>query len=311
MGDNQLNGSLDVDQAAAAYEALADEDNEEQRELDGEDADDDAGDGEDGEPDEDDDSDSDAASEEEGQVFAVTVDGKNIRVTQKELIEGYQRTADYTRKAMVLAGERKAAETELQAVRTERQQLAQWAQQMLIKAQREAPVEPDWESLRVNDPITFAATWAQHQRYQQQQQGLVQQYDQLMRRNQEDEARALSQTIAAEDERLNLALPQWKDSARAAKEKAALLEYGRQAGFNDDELNAVYDHRTVLILRKAWLYDRIQAKRPEVARSRQSPRVAPPTNASPRRTNAAAKAMQRLERTGSIQDAAAAFERFL
>lgn len=313
MGDNQQ-GPLDIDQAAAAFGALAEEDNEEREEPGTADAEDDgvAEDTEDGEQ-ESDEEDEEQESEEEAadKSYTVKVDGKEIQVTQKELLSGYQRQADYTRKSMALAEERKASEAELSAVRGERQQLARWAQQMLVKLQREAPQEPNWEELRQTDPIGFATAWAEHQRYREHQGRIAEQYQAVMAKNQEEEAAALSRTLAAEAERLAAVLPEWKDEAKASKEKAALLQYGKKMGFSDQELNAVYDHRTVLVLRKAMLYDRIAGKRPEVNASRQAPRVSPPNGNSPRRLNDAAKAAQRLAKTGSIKDAAAAFERFL
>lgn len=312
MGDNQT-GSLDVSEAAERMSNLAEEENEERDEETADDAEDDGGeDTEDGEAEpEGDDDEETGEAEEAGQVYTIKIDGKDIQVTEQELVSGYQRQADYTRKAMALADERKANEAELSAVRGERQQLAHWAQQMLTKLQREQPPEPNWDELRQNNPIEFAATWADHQRYQQQQAYIAQQYEAVMARNRDDEAKALQHTLATEAERLTLALPAWKDEGKANKEKAEMLAYGKRMGFSDDELNQVYDHRTVVVLRKAWLYDRLLSKQPQVAASRQSPTVAPPVSSIPRRNNAAVQASKRLRQTGSLKDAAIAIGRFL
>ena len=70
----------------------------------------------------------DEESEEEAprdQKFVVKVDGKEIEVPKEELIRGYQREADYTRKTQKLAEERKLVESEFQQVRGEREQYAQ------------------------------------------------------------------------------------------------------------------------------------------------------------------------------------------
>lgn len=315
MGDNQT-GPLDVQGAADAIDAFTDEDKEveERDEADADVEGDDHGDDtdEDGEPDADeDDEDEESDEESEGKSYTVKIDGKETRVTEKELVSGYQRQADYTRKSMALADERKANEAELAAVKSERQQYAHWANQMLQKLQREAPQEPNWDELRANDPIGFATAWAEHQRYREHQAIIAQQYEAVMAKNKDDEAKALQRTLATEAERLALAIPAWKDESRATQEKAALMSYGKKAGFTEEELGAVYDHRTVLILRKAYLYDRIQSKRPEVAQSRQTPKVAPPASSAPRRHNASIQASKRLAKTGSLNDAAAAMSRFL
>ena len=46
------------------------------------------------------------SSEDSGPSFTVTVDGEQMNVSQSELINGYQRQADYTRKTQELATER-------------------------------------------------------------------------------------------------------------------------------------------------------------------------------------------------------------
>tara|TARA_R110000868_G_scaffold240514_1_gene494975 strand:+ start:355 stop:1365 length:1011 start_codon:yes stop_codon:yes gene_type:complete len=50
-------------------------------------------------------------SEEAGETYEVTIDGKPVEVTLKEALAGYQRQADYTRKAQALATERQEFET--------------------------------------------------------------------------------------------------------------------------------------------------------------------------------------------------------
>jgi len=53
--------------------------------------------------------------------YTVKVDGEEFEVTLDELRNGYQRQADYTRKAQSLAEQRKAYEANLEAVNQERQ----------------------------------------------------------------------------------------------------------------------------------------------------------------------------------------------
>ena len=46
------------------------------------------------------------SSEDNGPSYTVTIDGEQMDVSQSELINGYQRQADYTRKTQELATER-------------------------------------------------------------------------------------------------------------------------------------------------------------------------------------------------------------
>src|SRR6056297_3425891 len=56
-------------------------------------------------------------SEEAGQTYTVRVDGEEVEVSLDELLSGYSRTQDYTRKTMALADQRKSLESELNQIR--------------------------------------------------------------------------------------------------------------------------------------------------------------------------------------------------
>jgi hypothetical protein len=70
------------------------------------------------ESDEDEDGEDDEETEDEvdddGETYQVKIDGETVEVTLKEALAGYQRQADYTRKAQALAAEREAFQTEIQ-----------------------------------------------------------------------------------------------------------------------------------------------------------------------------------------------------
>jgi hypothetical protein len=54
--------------------------------------------------------------EQEQPRYRVKVEGQEYEVTQDELVKGYQREADYTKKTQKLAELRKAAETDIIAI---------------------------------------------------------------------------------------------------------------------------------------------------------------------------------------------------
>ena len=102
--------------------------------------------------------------EEESDVYAVKVDGEELEVSLDELISGYSRHSDYTRKTQEVASERsKLAEmqshwaNEITQAQSERQQyieaLGQFAQQSMDGLEQFNNV--DWENLRQTDPIAF------------------------------------------------------------------------------------------------------------------------------------------------------------
>lgn len=56
----------------------------------------------------------DEETSEDGETYKVKVDGEVVEVTLKEALAGYQRQADYTRKAQALATEKEAFQAEVQ-----------------------------------------------------------------------------------------------------------------------------------------------------------------------------------------------------
>jgi hypothetical protein len=117
------------------------------------------------------------------------------------------------------------------------------------------------------------------------------------------------QRLARERDTLLTQLPDWKNPDTAKAERAKLREYGQKAGFSEPELHGLYDHRQVVVLRKAMLYDELMAKRPGIeAKAPSAPKAMQPGagQGGGGRTTERARAIQRLAHSGSVEDAAAA-----
>jgi len=97
---------------------------------------------------------------------------------------------------------------------------------------------------------------------------------------------------------------------KAKAEKALLVEFGRKIGFSEDELKNVYDHRAVIALRKAALYDQMVSKRKDIKPVvNNGPRPVKPSAAGRVSTSTeSTRAKQRLAKTGRVDDAAKAIE---
>jgi len=93
--------------------------------------------------------------EEEQPVYRVTVDGEEIEVTQDELINGYSRQQDYTRKTQELANQRKTIEEQSKELAQRDALYKQLLPKMEAQIQAELVNEPDWDSLYNDDPIAF------------------------------------------------------------------------------------------------------------------------------------------------------------
>jgi hypothetical protein len=258
--------------------------------------------------------DSDETEEDEQpQVFTVKVDGKEIEVTLDELQQGYSRTQDYTRKTQQIAETRKAVEAEAAAIRAEREQYAQLlgALQQQLETAGEQPV--DWDRLYAEDPIEWVRQ-RELARDKQEKQAAIQseqqRLSQLTQKQREEEFKA---TLAKESEALIQAIPEWKDANKAKAEKALLIEFGQKVGYSEDELKNVFDHRAVLTLRKAALYDQMMSKRKDIKPVvNNGPRPVKPSAAGRvSSTTEGTRAKQRLAKTGRVDDAARAIELLL
>ena len=80
---------------------------------------------------------------EEQPVYRVTVDGDEIEVTQDELLNGYSRQQDYTRKTQELANQRKTIEQQAQELQQRDAIYAQLLPKMEAQLKGELVNEPD------------------------------------------------------------------------------------------------------------------------------------------------------------------------
>lgn len=250
--------------------------------------------------------------QEQPQTFTVKVDGKEVTVTLDELQKGYSRTQDYTRKTQQIAEVRKQVEQETQAVRAEREQYAQLLGALQAQLQSSEP-QVDLERLYQEDPIEWVRQ-KEIMRERQEKLGAIQSEQQrLFQVTQYEQQRAMEAQLASQQEALLAALPDWKDPKKAKVEKALLVESAKAAGFSDEDLKSVYDHRLVLLLRKAALFDQMVSKRQGIKPVvNNGPRPAKPGAAGRvSTTTESTRAKQRLAKTGRIDDAASAIELLL
>ena len=257
--------------------------------------------------------DEDTEEEEQPQVFSVKVDGKEVEVTLDELQKGYSRTQDYTRKTQQIAEVRKQTEGELQAVRAEREQYAQLLSALEAQVQQVAQPNIDWDRLYQEDPIEWVRQREVMRDNQDKAAAIQSEKQRLNQLSQQEQAQFMQQKLQHEQEALLAAIPDWKDAKKAQAEKALLVEFGQKIGFTPDELKSVVDHRAVLMLRKAALYDQMMSKRGNIKPvTNNGPRPAKPGAAGRvSNTTEAVRAQQRVAKTGRVDDAANAIFQLL
>jgi hypothetical protein len=255
----------------------------------------------------------DTQEDDKPQVFTVKVDGKEIEVSLDELQKGYSRTQDYTRKTQQVAEVRKAAEVELQAIRAEREQYAQLLGALSEQVKAAAEPQIDWDRLYREDPIEYVRQREVMRDNKERAAAIDAEQQRLFQIAQEEQVKQLQTVKVKESHALLEAVPSWKDPAKAKAEKTMLIEFGQKMGFTPQELGNIYDHRVVLALRKAALYDQMQAKRQVIKPvTNNGPRPAKPGAAGRvSQMSDSVRAKQRLAKTGRVEDAASAIELLL
>jgi hypothetical protein len=250
--------------------------------------------------------------EQPTEVYTVKVDGKEVEVTLDELQKGYSRTQDYTRKTQQIAETRKAVDAEASAIRAEREQYAQLLG--ALKQQLESTEAPvDMDRLYNEDPIEWVRQSEVMRQRQDKLAAIQSEQQRLSQLTAQQRAQEMNAHLATQQEALIQAVPEWKDSKKAQAEKALLVEFGKKIGFSDDELKNVYDHRAVVALRKAALYDQMMSKRGQIKPViNNGPRPAKPSAAGRvSTTTESTRAKQRLAKSGRVDDAASAIELLL
>lgn len=256
--------------------------------------------------------DEESEEQDQPQTFTVKVDGKEVAVTLDELQKGYSRTQDYTRKTQQIAEVRKQVEQETQAVRAERQQYAQLLGALQAQLQVSEP-QVDLDRLYNEDPIEWVRQKEVLRERQDKAYAIQAEQQRLSQLSQQEQQRAMEAHLDDQKDALLAALPEWRDPKKAKAEKALVLESAKSVGFSDDDLKSVYDHRLVLLLRKAAMYDQMVSKRQGIKPVvNNGPRPAKPGAAGRvSTTTESTRAKQRLAKTGRVDDAASAIELLL
>jgi hypothetical protein len=252
---------------------------------------------------------SEVEAQTEVQTYKVKVDGDEIDVPLDELLKGYSRTADYTRKTQKVSEKAKALEAEESAVKAEREQYTNALK--LLEGQLKSQEENiDWARLEQEDPIAFA-TKKLKERDRRDQLLLVQQEQQRVAHLQADEQRkALEKYVQEEQAKLADVIPEWKDAKVAKAEKEKLSGFLEKLGYSQAEISQIYDHRAVVALRKAYLYDEMMSgAKTKVEKAKDSPKTSRPGNLQPQRSKDYVAAREQFAKTGKVDDFVSAFKK--
>jgi hypothetical protein len=257
--------------------------------------------------------------EVESEKITVEIDGKMVELTPKEVAEAYKnglRQDDYTRKTMAAAEERKAAEAEVTKARQERNDYASKLTTYAIQLQGMLAEQQNinFDELRESDPIEYLKQKDLLEKRQLALQQAAIEHQQITQLNEQEALQAQSQYLQTQQQELLAKLPVWKDEKKATAEKAEIKEFLKGHGFTDQDISQVADHRHVILLRNAMLFDKLMKQAPTAAkRVTQAPAKVERPGVAADSSNERAKVMKQVRSTKSLttDQAASAFSTLL
>lgn len=276
---------------------------------------------EDEDGDEDEDADEEGDDDDDGEIdlnkkVTVTVDGEELEVPLSEVIAGYTKDADYRQKTAALAADREEFQEFAVEVYQNSKVYTEKLQGWIDMTEALKPTQADWDSLKHSNPNLYIQTKEQWDAIEGKISEAKSEKAKAEGVQNALQARQYADWVEAENNKLVEKIPALRNPKKAAAFRQAIMAYGKATGYTKEELSqGAVDHRDIMTLYKASRYDEIMASRKSGQRpAKGAPRVSEassqPRSVSKRSTDARKNlrnADRRLERSGSVDDAAMAF----
>lgn len=241
--------------------------------------------------------------------------GEDIEVPEGELINGYLRQSNFTRKTQAIAEKDKGLDSERNSLMESRQSYidALGIFQEQASNDLEKFKDVNWAELKEEDTEKYLMMKAEQSEVkeriklaeddktkatQEQSDALMTQYQEIAKH----EAEILSSPEGIEN---------WTHVEEGPKIRQSMKDYALSVGYTEDELNILIDHRALIILDKARKFDELQGNSKTLVQKRKAkvvPKVVKPGTAKAadqKRKEKTSKLADRLRGSGSVKDAAA------
>jgi hypothetical protein len=267
--------------------------------------------------------DTDEPEPEEEALYAVTVNGEEQTVSLDELVKGYSRQSDYTKKTQELSQQRRGMdelhkkwEAEIAQIGSERQYYVNALQSAMegSMGQLNQFANIDWERLKNENPLEYVTKRDEYRETQDNLRRFEAQQKEAMAAQNAANHEAHQRMVHEEHGKLVEALPAWSEPKKRQALGEEIKAYAISQGYTPEEIKGLVDHRNFLTLYKSMKYDKASSpdvvkkkvkNKPRVIRAG-SPRAKSDTDKAQRR-----KTMKRLEQSGGIDDASALLEDFV
>jgi hypothetical protein len=262
--------------------------------------------------------------ESEPGVYTVKINGEDHEVTADELIKGYSRQSDYTRKTQELSEYRKQLDGAAEYYQNEIAQTQQ-ARQHYVDSVANAIqanyaglqkfADTDWEKLKTEDREEYLIRRDQYREAQDHIGNLQQQQNQVQQEQQAEFEQQHAKVVREEYSKMVNILPEWGDPAKRKEIASEVKSFAFSKGYSQEELSQLVDHRSILVLMqaKAWEDDQkrinsIKKKNKNKPKVVKSGKGVESSDTNKKKRN---KEMKRLKETGHVRDASVLFEDFV
>jgi len=250
-----------------------------------------------------DDEDSVEVEDAQPNLIPVKVDGKDEHWTLEQLKQSAAGQAAISKRFQEAAEARK----QIQQQAAELQQRQQQVLQLYQQAQNgvTAPIPPSRE-LFESDPIGYMEEKLKYDEAKAGHDQQMYQVQQMQQQQSQQQQQAHTSYLQEQAEILKQHIPEIADPERGEQLKGDLMQVGMDYGFTAEEMAHVSDARYVRALNDARKYRALVAKRGKTQQKGQNAR--PVVKAGAKKTansqvNTRKKAQQRLQKSGSINDA--------
>ena len=255
--------------------------------------------------------------ESEEELYDITVQGNNQKVTLDELIKGYSRESDYTKKTQDLGDQRRelnsqqdSLKKELEAVKLTRNQYAD--QLKVLTDNLKAQDNIDWVKLAQDDPQSYAVQKAEYDKIQELKLAAQQEQQRINQEQRTEQEKVYKQYIAKERQLLAEKLPIYKDETKGKQFNQNLISFAKEIGYSDQEISMLVDHSAVMMLADAYRYNQLKKTKLANKKVNKAPKVVSSNASNIREDSDDAKRindrMSKLKKSGHLNDAKDVFK---
>ena len=258
-------------------------------------------------------------------LYTVKINGEEVEVTEEELLKGYSRQQDYTRKTQELGEYRRQLDEAGQFYQQEVAKTQEARQQYINSIANAVQLNlsslqeyenTDWERLKTEDKEEYLTKRDEYREAQANLQKLQQQHNQESQRQAQEHQQQFAQWAQEEHGKMVQMIPDWGVPEKQKAIATELRDFAYTKGFSEDEVKQLFDHRSIIILMqaKAWEDDQRRARKLKTKKVKSKPKFAKSgkgvKKADSNRSKRTAQ-MKRLQSSGHVNDATSLFEDFV